>query len=279
MALPEFTMRQLLEAGVHFGHQTRRWSPRMKPYIYGAKNGIHIIDLQKTARGLVDASRFISNEVAHGGTVMFVGTKRAAQDIVREEAERCGMYFVNNRWLGGTMTNWQTVKKSIDRLLKLEKARDEGRFELLTKKEALELTREIEKMDRNLGGIKGLKNLPKMLFVVDPKKEHLAIQEANKLGIPVVALCDTNCDPTGITHVIPGNDDALKSIRLFTQAIADAVIEGRAASTSRNKEVYVSQQADEDVEVVRRGGAEASATAVEAEAPATETATEAPTEA
>ena len=273
------SLRDLLEAGVHFGHQTRRWSPRMKPYIYGAKNGIHIIDLQKTARGLVDASRFISNEVAHGGTVMFVGTKRAAQDIVREEAERCGMYFVNNRWLGGTMTNWQTVKKSIDRLLKLEKARDEGRFELLTKKEALELTREIEKMDRNLGGIKGLENLPKMLFVVDPKKEHLAIQEANKLGIPVVALCDTNCDPTGITHVIPGNDDALKSIRLFTQAIADAVIEGRAASTSRNKEVYVSQQADEDVEVVRRGGAEASATAVEAEAPATETATEAPTEA
>ncbi|MFT6817507.1 MAG: small subunit ribosomal protein S2 [Myxococcota bacterium] len=264
------SLRDLLEAGVHFGHQTRRWSPRMKPYIYGAKNGIHIIDLQKTARGLVDASRFIANEVAHGGTIMFVGTKRAAQDIVKEESQRCGMYFVNNRWLGGTMTNWQTVKKSIDRLVQLEKARDEGRFELLTKKEALELSREIAKMDRNLGGIKGLKGLPKILFVIDPKKEHIAIKEANKLQIPVVALCDTNCDPSGISYVIPGNDDALKSIRLFTEAIADAVIEGRAASTTRNAEVYVAKEAAADVEVVRRGGEAApvveAAPAAEAEA-------------
>lgn len=244
----------------------------MKPYIYGAKNGIHIIDLQKTARGLVDASRFIANEVAHGGTIMFVGTKRAAQDIVKEESQRCGMYFVNNRWLGGTMTNWQTVKKSIDRLVTLEKARDEGRFELLTKKEALELSREIAKMDRNLGGIKGLKGLPKIIFVIDPKKEHIAIKEANKLKIPVVALCDTNCDPQGISYVIPGNDDALKSIRLFTEAIADAVIEGKAASTKgNNNDVYVAKAAAADVEVVRRGGEAAAAPAAEA-APAVEAA-------
>ena len=263
------SLRDLLEAGVHFGHQTRRWSPRMKPYIYGAKNGIHIIDLQKTARGLVDASRFISNEVAHGGTVMFVGTKRAAQDILKEEAARCGMYFVNNRWLGGTMTNWQTVKKSIDRLIQLEKARDEGRFEMLSKKEALQLSREIAKMDRNLGGIKGLKTLPKVLFVIDPKKEHIAIKEANKLGIPVVALCDTNCDPSGISHVIPGNDDALKSIRLFTGAIADAIIEGRAASTSRNNEgaAVRNDKAIAEVEVVRRATSDATPDA-SAEAPA-----------
>lgn len=250
------SLRDLLEAGVHFGHQTRRWNPKMRPYIYGAKNGIHIIDLQKTARGLVDATRFVSTTVAHGGTVLFVGTKRSAQDIVREESARCGMYFVNNRWLGGTMTNWQTVKKSIERLVQLEKARDEGRFELLTKKEALELNRDIEKMDRNLGGIKGLKSLPSVLFVIDPKKEHIAVQEANKLGIPVVALCDTNCDPAGIDYVIPGNDDALKSIRLFTGAIADAASEGRQVSTSRagSDFVHVGRDDDEDVEIVRRGG-------------------------
>lgn len=246
------SLRDLLQAGVHFGHQTRRWNPRMKPYIYGAKNGIHILDLQATAKGLVDASRFVTQTVAHGGSVLFVGTKRAAREIVQEEAGRCGMHFVNNRWLGGTMTNWATVKKSLDRLNALEHARDEGRFELLTKKEALELSREIEKMEKNLGGLKSLKGLPNALFVIDPKKEHLAVKEARTLGIPVVALCDSNCDPTKITHVIPGNDDALKSIRLFAAAIADAVTEGAQASTSRGAAQF---KEDAGVEVVKRHSA------------------------
>jgi len=261
------SLRDLLEAGVHFGHQTRRWNPKMKPFIYGAKNGIHVIDLQQTARGLVDAIRYVSQTVAHGGTVLFVGTKRAAREIMEEEAKRSGQYFVNHRWLGGTMTNWTTVKKSIDRLATLEKAREEGKFELVTKKEALELTREIEKMERNLGGIKGLKGLPSVLFVVDPKKEHIAVKEAVSLGIPVVALCDTNCDPSDIDYVIPGNDDALKSIRLFTAAIADACAEGRSMSTSRAAtEAYVTQT-ESDVEVVRRPGGDAADDGDDAAAP------------
>ena len=272
------SLRDLLQAGVHFGHQTRRWNPKMKPYIYGAKNGIHIIDLQKTARGLVDASRFLSQTVGHGGTVLFVGTKRAARDIVAEEARRAGMHFVNNRWLGGTMTNWQTVKKSIDRLVQLEKARDEGRFDVLTKKEALELHREIAKMDKNLGGIKTAKGLPAALFVIDPKKEHIAVKEANTLNIPVVALCDTNCDPSGISYVIPGNDDAIKAIRLFTAAMADAAIEGKASSTGRGgaTKAYVTdgESVEADVEVIKRVSAspepEAQAEAPAAEAPAAE---------
>ena len=256
------SLRDLLEAGVHFGHQTGRWNPRMKPYIYGAKDGIHIVDLQQTARGLVNASRFISSTVASGRPVLFVGTKRAARDIVSEEANRCGMYFVNHRWLGGTLTNWVTVKKSIERLVRLEKARDEGKFELLTKKEALDLTRDIEKMVTTLGGIKLMKALPAAIFVIDPKKEHIAVKEANTLGIPVVGLCDTNCDPTGIDYVIPGNDDAIKSVRLFTAAIADAVIEGRQLSTARSSGgAYVAgegrddDEAGDDVVVVRRGAA------------------------
>ncbi len=252
------SLRDLLQAGVHFGHQTRRWNPKMKPYIYGAKNGIHVIDLQKTARGLVDAVRFTQQTVSHGGSILFVGTKRAARDIVAEEASRSQQHFINNRWLGGTMTNWQTVKKSIDRLVQLEKARDEQRFEVLTKKEALELSRDIAKMDKNLGGIKTAKGLPSALFVVDPKKEHIAVKEANTLGIPVIALCDTNCDPTGISYVIPGNDDAIKSIRLFTAAIADAAIEGRAASTGRSAtQAYASDGGSEEseVEVIKRASA------------------------
>ena len=203
------SLRDLLQAGVHFGHQTRRWNPKMRPFVYGAKNGIHIIDLQKTARGLIDATRFLQQSVAHGGSVLFVGTKRSAREIISEEASRCGMFYINHRWLGGTLTNWQTVKKSIDRLLQLEHARDEGRFDLLTKKEALELNREITKMDKNLGGIKAMKGLPSALFVIDPRKEHLAVREAVTLGIPVVALCDTNCNPDGIDYVIPGNDESV----------------------------------------------------------------------
>jgi small subunit ribosomal protein S2 len=252
------SLRDLLEAGVHFGHQTGRWCPRMKPYIYGSKDGIHIIDLQQTARGLVNASRFITSTVASGRPVLFVGTKRAARDIVQEEAVRSNMFFVNHRWLGGTLTNWVTVKKSIERLVRLEKARDEGRFELVTKKEALELTREIEKMEKTLGGIKNMKSLPAAIFIIDPKKEHIAVKEANSLGIPVVGLCDTNCDPTGIQFVIPGNDDAIKSVRLFTAAMADACIEGRAVSTARSGGSYVAEDRGDDedqVQVVNRRGA------------------------
>jgi small subunit ribosomal protein S2 len=249
------SLRDLLEAGVHFGHQTRLWNPKMKPYIYGEKNGIHIIDIQKTAAAVVDATRFVNATGARGGTVLFVGTKRAAQEIIQEQAVRSGMFYVNNRWLGGTLTNFQTVKKSIDRLVGLESARDDGKLDLLTKKEALDITRRITKMDKSLGGIKTMKGLPKIMFVVDPRREHIAIREANKLGIHVVALCDTNCDPQGIDNVIPGNDDAIKSIRLFTTAIADAVIEGNALGRSNQNEAVVSQVDVGDVEIYRRGSA------------------------
>ncbi|HMV65527.1 MAG TPA: 30S ribosomal protein S2 [Myxococcota bacterium] len=249
------SLRDLLEAGVHFGHQTGRWCPKMKPYIYGSKDGIHVIDLQQTARGLVNASRFVTSTVASGRSVLFVGTKRAARDIVQEEAARCGMFYVNHRWLGGTLTNWITVKKSIERLVKLERARDDGRFELVTKKEALDLHREIEKMQKTLGGIKNMKTLPAVIFIIDPKKEHIAVKEATTLGIPVVGLCDTNCDPSGIDYVIPGNDDAIKSVRLFTAAIADAVIDGRAQSTGRTSGAYVAEEpGDDSPEVFNKRG-------------------------
>jgi small subunit ribosomal protein S2 len=249
------SLRDLLEAGVHFGHQTRLWNPKMKPYIYGEKNGIHIIDIQETASAVVQATRYVSATVARGGTVLFVGTKRAAQEIVQEQAARSGMFYVNNRWLGGTLTNFQTVKKSIDRLVGLERAREEGKLDLLTKKEALDITRRITKMDKSLGGIKTMSGLPRIMFVVDPRREHIAIREANKLGIPVVALCDTNCDPNGIEYVIPGNDDAIKSIRLFTTAIAEAVIEGNALSRTGQNEAVVSQVDVGDVEIYRRAAA------------------------
>ena len=253
------SLRDLLEAGVHFGHQTRLWHPRMRPYIYGEKNGVHIIDLQKTAMQLNDALRFIQATSARGQSILFVGTKRAARDIVADQAARSGMYFVNNRWLGGTLTNFKTVQKSIDGLVKLEKARDDGRFESLTKKEALDLTRKIAKMDRSLGGIKEMKGLPGAMFVIDPKREYIAVREANKLGIPVVALCDTNCNPDNIEHVIPGNDDALKSIHLFTQAIADAAIEGQASGRDQFVEDAAVGGADlENVEIYRRGAADES---------------------
>ena len=251
------SLRDLLEAGVHFGHQTRLWHPRMRPYIYGEKNGVHIIDLQKTAVQLNDALRFIQATAARGQSVLFVGTKRAAREIVADQAVRSGMFYVNNRWLGGTLTNFKTVQKSIDSLIKLEKARDDGRFESLTKKEALDLTRKITKMERSLGGIKNMKGLPGAMFVIDPKREHIAVREANKLGIPVVALCDTNCDPDNVDHVIPGNDDALKSIHLFTQAVADATMEGQAAGRGQFVDEAAAGGADLDnVEIYRRGNAE-----------------------
>jgi small subunit ribosomal protein S2 len=220
----------------------------MKPYIYDQKNGVHIIDIQLTAKAIVDAGRFISTTIARGQPVLFVGTKRAARDIVQEEARRCQMFYVNDRWLGGTLTNFQTVKKSIDRLNSLQKAKNEGKFEQLTKKEALQLDREIEKMEKSLGGIKDMRGLPGAIFVIDPKKEHIAVKEANKLQIPVVALCDTNCDPSGIDYVIPGNDDAIKSIRLFTAAIADAATEGLQLSRSEG----MASAGVGGVEVIRR---------------------------
>jgi small subunit ribosomal protein S2 len=222
------TMKQLLEAGVHFGHQTKRWNPKMKPYIFGARNGIYIIDLQKTVGLARQALRFVSDAAAKGGSVLFVGTKKQAQDAVREEAARSGMFFVTNRWLGGTLTNFKTVKQGIDRLKTIEKMAADGTYERLPKKEVASLEREREKLEKNLGGIKEMSRLPSAIFVVDTKKEHIAVHEANRLGIPVVAVVDTNCDPEGIDYVIPGNDDAIRSIRLFTGKIAEACIEGRA---------------------------------------------------
>ncbi|HSN14091.1 MAG TPA: 30S ribosomal protein S2 [Anaeromyxobacteraceae bacterium] len=222
------SMKQLLEAGVHFGHQTKRWNPKMKPYIFGARNGIYIIDLQKTVGLARAALRFVSESVGKGGSVLFVGTKKQAQDAVREESTRSGQFSVTNRWLGGTLTNFKTVKQGIDRLKTIEKMAADGTYERLPKKEVAQLEREREKLEKNLGGIKDLTRLPSALFVIDTKKEHIAVHEANRLGIPVVAVVDTNCDPEGIDYVIPGNDDAIRSIRLFTGKIAEACIEGKA---------------------------------------------------
>ena len=222
------TMRQLLEAGVHFGHQTKRWNPKMKPYIFGARNGIYIVDLQKTVRLAREAFRFVSDICAKGGSVLFVGTKKQAQDAVIEEATRSGQYHVTNRWLGGTLTNFKTIKTGIDRLKTLEKMAGDGTFEKLPKKEVAILQNEMDKLKKNLGGIQEMTRLPGCLFVIDPKKEHIAIHEATRLGIPIVGLVDTNCDPEGIEYVIPGNDDAIRSIRLFCGKIAEAAMEGRA---------------------------------------------------
>ncbi|RKG81460.1 30S ribosomal protein S2 [Corallococcus terminator] len=222
------TMRQLLEAGVHFGHQTKRWNPKMKPYIFGARNGIYIIDLQKTVTMARSAFRFVADITARGGSVLFVGTKKQAQDVIREEAARAGQFFVTSRWLGGTLTNFKTIKQGIDRLKTLEKMAEDGTFERLPKKEVAQLDREREKLEKNLGGVKDMAKLPRCVFIIDPKKEHIAIHEATRLGIPVIGLVDTNCDPDGIDFVIPGNDDAIRSIKLFTSKIADACLEGAA---------------------------------------------------
>ncbi len=221
------TMKDLLEAGVHFGHQTKRWNPKMKPYIFGARNGIYIIDLQKTVRMYRDAYAFVRDTVARGETVLFVGTKKQAQEPIAEEARRCGMFFVNSRWLGGMLTNFTTIKKSIDRLRKLEQMRDEGTYDVLPKKEVATLEREREKLERSLGGIKDMGKLPGCVFVIDTRKEKIAVGEAKRLGVPTVAVVDTNCDPDEINYVIPGNDDAIRAIKLFTSKIADAVIEGK----------------------------------------------------
>jgi small subunit ribosomal protein S2 len=220
------TMKELLEAGVHFGHQTKRWNPKMKEYIFGERNGIYIIDLQKTLKLFKDASKFVTELCAGGKTILFVGTKRQAQDAVAEEATRAGMPYINNRWLGGLLTNWVTVQKSVKRLQELDDMATDGRYELLTKKEVIRLERERKHLQANLAGIKSMKRLPDALFIVDSNNEAIAVKEARKLGIPVVAVVDTNCDPTVVDYVIPGNDDALRAIRLFTSKIADSAAEG-----------------------------------------------------
>ncbi|GEA15236.1 MAG: small subunit ribosomal protein [Moorella sp. (in: firmicutes)] len=220
------SMKQLLEAGVHFGHQTRRWNPKMAPYIFTERNGIYIIDLQRTVKKIEEAYNFVRDLARDGGKILFVGTKKQAQEAVREEAERCGMFYVNVRWLGGTLTNFQTIRRRIERLKELERMEEEGTFEVLPKKEVARLRSEKEKLERYLGGIKEMKNLPDALFIIDPRKERIAVAEGRRLGIPIVAIVDTNCDPDEIDYVIPGNDDAIRAVRLLTSKMADAVLEG-----------------------------------------------------
>lgn len=221
------SMKQLLEAGVHFGHQTRRWNPKMAEYIYMERNGIYIIDLQKTVKKLEEAYDFVRDIAANDGTVLFVGTKKQAQDAVKEEAEKVGMYYVNARWLGGMLTNFKTMRTRVDRLAQLRKMQEDGTFDMLPKKEVIKLSNEIEKLEKYLGGVKDMKKLPSALFVVDPRKEHNAIAEARRLNIPIIAIVDTNCDPDEVDYVIPGNDDAIRAIRLISNAMANAVQEGR----------------------------------------------------
>ena len=234
--MPEITMKQLLQAGVHFGHQTTHWNPKMKKYIHSARNGIHIVDLQKTLIKFREAELFIKKITEAGKKILFVATKRQAQEIIKQEAERCGMYFVNQRWLGGTMTNFATIRKSIDRLLKLEKMEEEGEFERLHKKEALNKRKEIEKLNKFLGGIKKMRELPHALFIIDTQKEKIALAEAKILGIKTFALVDTNCDPVGIDFPFPGNDDAVRAINLFTTRVADIALEGQEVFQAGRKE-------------------------------------------
>ncbi len=231
--MANITMKELLEAGVHFGHQTKRWDPRMKEYIFGERNGIYIIDLQKTLKMFKEAAKYVTDLTATGKVILFVGTKRQAQDAIAEEANRCGMFYINQRWLGGLLTNWVTVQKSVKRLQELDEMATDGRYELLTKKEVIKLERERKHLQANLAGIKNMKRLPDALFIVDSNAEAIAVKEARKLGIPVVAVVDTNCDPTVVDYVIPGNDDALRAIRLFTSKISDSVIEGVQMATDK----------------------------------------------
>lgn len=221
------SMKQLLEAGVHFGHQTRRWNPKMAKYIFTERNGIYIIDLQKTVKMMEDTYNYVRDIASQGGNLLFVGTKKQAQDAVKEEAERSGMFFVNHRWLGGTLTNFQTIRKRINRLHKLEAMEEDGTFDVLPKKEVVMLRKEQARLEKFLGGIKHMKQLPDAVFIIDPRKERIAVAEARKLGIPIIAIVDTNCDPDEIDHIIPGNDDAIRAVRLFTSKMADAVLEGK----------------------------------------------------
>ncbi len=244
--MPSITMKELLEAGVHFGHQTKRWNPKMKEYIFGERNGIYIIDLQKTLKLFKEAMRFVTEMASQGKTVLFVGTKRQAQEAIAEEAKRCGMFYVNHRWLGGLLTNMVTVQKSIQRLKELEAMAEENGYEGRSKKEIIRLERERKALEQNLAGIKDMPGLPDVVFVVDSNKEAIAVREARKLKIPVVAVVDTNCDPDMVDYVIPGNDDALRAIRLFASKIADAVIEGRNLATEQ--EFLAQQQEQQEAE-------------------------------
>ncbi len=230
-------MKQLLEAGVHFGHQTRRWDPKMAEYIFQARNGIHIIDLQKTSKKIDEAYAFLKEQVEEGKTVLFVGTKKQAQECVKEAAEKSGMYYVDQRWLGGMLTNFDTIRTRVQRLKDLEKMQEDGTFEVLPKKEVILLKKEMEKLERNLGGIKDMEKIPGVIFLVDPKKEHIAVLEAKKLGIPVIGLVDTNCNPEEVDYAIPGNDDAIRAVKLITDVMANAIIEGKQGESFEAEEV------------------------------------------
>jgi small subunit ribosomal protein S2 len=265
---PVVTMRQLLEAGVHFGHQTRRWNPKMQRFIYGERNGIYLIDLQQTLGRIVDAYTFVRDTVATDGQVLFVGTKKQAQDSVQSYAERCGQPYVNQRWLGGMLTNFETMSKRVAKMKEYQRMRASGEFEAMPKKEALVISRELDKLERNLGGIRAMERRPSVVFVLDTKKEHIAVTEANKLGIPVIAVVDTNCDPDVIDYVIPGNDDAIRSGELLCRVICEAVEEGRLIA-SRRAESTMKRTAAEEAEIAaqqERARAEAAAAAAEREA-------------
>ena len=230
-------MKQLLEAGVHFGHQTRRWDPKMAEYIFQARNGIHIIDLQKTSKKIDEAYAFLKEQAEEGKTVLFVGTKKQAQECVKEAAEKSGMYYIDQRWLGGMLTNFDTIRTRVQRLKDLEKMQEDGTFDVLPKKEVILLKKEMEKLERNLGGIKEMEEIPGVIFLVDPKKEHIAILEAKKLGIPVIGLVDTNCNPEEVDYAIPGNDDAIRAVKLITDVMANAIIEGKQGESFETEEV------------------------------------------
>ncbi len=255
------SMKQLLEAGVHFGHQTRRWNPKMSRYIFTERNGIYIIDLQKTVKELEHAYNFVNKLVADGGEILFVGTKKQAGESIKEEAMRCNMHYVNARWLGGMMTNFKTIRTRIDRLEQLNKMKEDGTFDLLTKKEVMKLNLEIEKLEKFLGGIKNMNKLPSALFIIDPKKERIAVAEAKKLGIPIVAIVDTNCDPDEIDYVIPGNDDAIRAVKLISSVMADAVLaakqgdegedameEGSAETSVAEEEIHENNEQEENID-------------------------------
>ncbi|NLN04304.1 MAG: 30S ribosomal protein S2 [Clostridiaceae bacterium] len=258
------SMKQLLEAGVHFGHQTRRWNPKMAEYIFTERNGIYIIDLQKTVKMIDEAYYFLVDVARNGGTVLFVGTKKQARDSIYEEATRCDMYYVNNRWLGGTLTNFKTIRKRIEKLHQLNEMEEKGLFERLPKKEVVKLKQERDKLEKNLGGIKGLDKLPSALFVVDPRVEKNAVMEARKLGIPVVAIVDTNCDPDEVDYVIPGNDDAIRAVKLIASTMADAVLEGRQG-VSFAKDVEAEEDSFEQAEVEEAADVEETHDEIEAE--------------
>ena len=241
------SMKQLLEAGVHFGHQTRRWNPKMAPYIYTERNGIYIIDLQKSVGMVDEAYKAVFDIVANGGTILFVGTKKQAQDAIKAEAERCGMFYVNERWLGGMMTNFKTIQSRVNRLKEIERMSEDGTFDVLPKKEVIALRKEWEKLERNLGGIKDMKRIPDAIFVVDPKKERICVQEAHTLGIPLIGIADTNCDPEELDYVIPGNDDAIRAVKLIVSKMADAVVEANQGQAEEVEEAYA-EEAEEAVE-------------------------------